>query len=341
MCCTDGSKQDRLCDSEFCSALATFQVPPSGSVLDAFKAHCGKPPYRSLHVGKRNEIQNRRQCPSCRLIAATISTTPALAAIIGSEDISIFYPQTAAEPFVSMLQICPHSTDERARDWRYGECILICPSKFSPGCSGRVIRDVPVDGFKIRRWLNLCDTLHDDLCKPSFKREEKSSMDLLRLIDVADLKIVTQPWSTTYFALSYVWGGVTQLCLLRSNREILEKTGSLEKVGPQLSRTVRDAIKFVRLIGGRYLWVDCLCLTNDDPEEMERGIKSMYKIYDSAYATIVAANGDSADSGLPRIRRGPPPVRPVEMIKPNLTMTSVTYLDECIPRSAWYKRGWT
>jgi len=262
--------------------------------------------------------------------------------MVGSKDVLVLIQGFTGD--TGMLQICVNDTDgvRKFLDWVRGECILICSKKYVPGSSGRLIQDVPVVPSKIRRWLDLCEAQHDEPCKRSVKLEVDSSLMGLRLIDVFDMRIVERPWSTKYFALSYVWGGVQQLCLLKSNRDVLAGKGALSQRISLISRTVRDAIEFVRLLGDRYLWVDCLCLTNDDQEELNKGINSMFKVYDEAYATIVAANGDSAEVGLPRVSKAEaPPKRPFETIKPGLSVIAVTYLDECLKRSAWYTRGWT
>ncbi len=63
-----------------------------------------------------------------------------------------------------------------------------------------------------------------------------------------------------------------------------------------------DAIKFTEMIGERYLWVDRLCIVQDDFEAKHAQIHNMGPIYANAYFTKVAALGTSADYGLRGIR---------------------------------------
>lgn len=47
----------------------------------------------------------------------------------------------------------------------------------------------------------------------------------------------------------------------------------------QLPMTIRNAVDVVRLIGERYLWVDTLCIVQDDAETLQVELNSMARIY--------------------------------------------------------------
>lgn len=66
----------------------------------------------------------------------------------------------------------------------------------------------------------------------------------------------------------------------------------------QIPETIRNAIEVVKLLGERYLWVDTLCISQDDKETKSREIDSMAAIYANAILTIVAAEGGNSDYGL-------------------------------------------
>lgn len=51
----------------------------------------------------------------------------------------------------------------------------------------------------------------------------------------------------------------------------------------------------------RYIWVDALCIVQDDNEDKMHEIQRMHEIYSQAELTIVAATGDGANSGLEAI----------------------------------------
>lgn len=66
----------------------------------------------------------------------------------------------------------------------------------------------------------------------------------------------------------------------------------------------RDAIRFTAALGERYLWVDALCLFQDDADSKHTMIKSMGHIYANSYITLVALLGSDASAGLPGVVEG-------------------------------------
>lgn len=80
-----------------------------------------------------------------------------------------------------------------------------------------------------------------------------------------------------------------------------------------ISRTVGDAIKVTPSLGYRYLWVDKYCIDQADPQDLQKQLLQMGRIYACADATIVASAGNDANFGLPGVsktlRFTPPPVK--------------------------------
>ena len=58
-------------------------------------------------------------------------------------------------------------------------------------------------------------------------------------------------------------------------------------------------MELVDQLGFKYLWVDALCIVQDDPDDQSQQIAKMATVYSSAFLTIVAASGDDANAGLP------------------------------------------
>ena len=67
-----------------------------------------------------------------------------------------------------------------------------------------------------------------------------------------------------YVALSYVWGSVPTVRLTSASLPLFIKPGGLLKAAWKLPRTVADAIMAVRKLKLHYLWVDSLCLVQND-----------------------------------------------------------------------------
>ena len=72
-------------------------------------------------------------------------------------------------------------------------------------------------------------------------------------------------------ALSCTWGNVVSCQLLTSNEKDLAEAGSLSKF--DLPKTIVDGIELTQLLGLRYLWVDALCIRQDDDSDKRYQIK--------------------------------------------------------------------
>jgi hypothetical protein len=136
--------------------------------------------------------------------------------------------------------------------------------------------------------------------------------DNLRLIDVRSRTIVKAPHpkGLYYLTLSYVWG--TEHMELESgmkpvvtNRADIRTTKSGEEATPLpqlLPKTIEDAISLTTSLGYRYLWVDALCIVQDDPSRVKkRYLDQMDAVYNCSALTIAAASGRHADCGIPGI----------------------------------------
>jgi len=106
-----------------------------------------------------------------------------------------------------------------------------------------------------------------------------------------------------YVTLSHCWGDPSKLFKAKKETN-LDRLLDPSKGGidcAELPANFVDAINVARRLGVRYIWIDALCITQDDGEFATEGMK-MHAIYRNASCTIAAA--DSADSlqGLFRTR---------------------------------------
>lgn len=80
----------------------------------------------------------------------------------------------------------------------------------------------------------------------------------------------------------------------------------------ELPRTITDAFEVCRKLGIRYLWVDSVCIVQDDPADKAAEMGKMASIFRNALVTICAASGASCKDGFLNERRpydctvGPP-----------------------------------
>ncbi|KAK5724400.1 hypothetical protein LTR15_004445 [Elasticomyces elasticus] len=150
-------------------------------------------------------------------------------------------------------------------------------------------------------WLHQCRTLHDhtNLYEVARTRLEKATgRHALRAVNTTTYAIESLPGNAQYAALSYVWGR-DRKTVAKIRRWITHatKTEPLSVLPP----TIRDAISLARRLGIMWLWVDQLCIDQQDPSEMEALIPVIKDIFSLAELTIVAASGEDANVGLPSV----------------------------------------
>ncbi len=131
-------------------------------------------------------------------------------------------------------------------------------------------------------------------------------MNLVRMVDVRHNCIrtfnVVNLTEIKFVALSYVWGGSKTLKLFKSNSRKLEGEGCLPIA--TLPQTMVDAIDVARELGVDFIWIDALCIVQDNPSDLQEQIGSVALIYRPAVFTIIAACGNDANAGLAGLRSG-------------------------------------
>ncbi|KAF8854543.1 HET-domain-containing protein, partial [Acephala macrosclerotiorum] len=169
-----------------------------------------------------------------------------------------------------------------------GENIGIGPSFY-----GRIVNRPRTNMDLAKSWLEECVNLHGSLCENPGKSNdyERTAPQDLRVIDVQYMCLVMLPPGSRYIALSYCWGSSNQhFTTTKSRIAELEKRKSLERIFSSLSGTIQDAIHCVRELGERFLWVDALCIIQDNDQEKEAQILQMDRVYESSLITIISAS---------------------------------------------------
>lgn len=65
-----------------------------------------------------------------------------------------------------------------------------------------------------------------------------------------------------------------------------------------IPQTFQDAIKVVRKLGIRYIWINSLCIIQNDADDWTRESALMYDVYSNAYLTLSAASAPDSRFGL-------------------------------------------
>jgi hypothetical protein len=105
--------------------------------------------------------------------------------------------------------------------------------------------------------------------------------------------------SIKYAALSYCWGGNQELKLTQDDKAGLRQGIKFES----LPSTLRDAVIVASTFEIPYLWIDALCIIQDDRSDMGRELAVMAQIYENASLTISASRASSVKEGFLQPRR--------------------------------------
>ncbi|KAK5231274.1 hypothetical protein LTR72_000455 [Exophiala xenobiotica] len=379
----DESTEDDFCNGPFCQLIKNFQVPAEERDLrrhftDLLIANGAQNIYGKggIVIGSKDEVlsRDRDRCPFCRFVrGAGGKFAPKLLTHPGRKGDDLFVVQVSA----------PRTDAERGKDeflWLRvlaagdpggqpigslmlpGEQVVLVTRTAEGGSrTGRVVAADGPDYARMKRWLDICDTspVHRGVCTGSSRSagtddaglkaqaEEKrraATLPRLRVVDVTEMRLVDISWQQRYVALSYVWGGANPPKLIKSQLVSYSAPGALEELVPSMPNTIQDLFTFTKNMGLRYLWFDSLCLVQDDPVDLLRGIMNMELVYESSYVTLIAADTASANTGIPGVGGALSRSRLTQdrqLLKPDLEIMRVHSVDRHLRRSRWNTRGWT
>jgi hypothetical protein len=186
-------------------------------------------------------------------------------------------------------------------------------------------------------------------CHPISMDSAENSI-LTNFVDVENLCLVQSTLDLSYAALSYVWGPLDSsqdpdLCCTTENLATMRTPGYFSRIENLLPATLTDAILFTKRMGVRYLWVDRLCIVQDDAASKHIQLNAMGSIYKSAVFTIIST-GDSVYSGLPGVL-----VSDGLHLRQHFTRSAFViedreiqarlYYPHCKTGNLWATRGWT
>lgn len=146
---------------------------------------------------------------------------------------------------------------------------------------------------KISSWLNDCQEHHD--CKTMLGVMPARLIEITGTSETISLRLreTEEVGRVPFAALSYCWGGEQPMKCLKSNIVSYGVVIPFEKQPP----TIKDAAKVCQGMELQYLWIDALCIIQDDSSDKTVEIAKMASIYGSATVTIVAARSSSATEG--------------------------------------------
>jgi hypothetical protein len=130
---------------------------------------------------------------------------------------------------------------------------------------GRLLDPQAVQPALIRKWLQrCCQKHHGDGCSSKTNSRFAEIAEHLLCIDVETQQLVRPIENSRYVALSYVWGKKPMTLLKKDQLVSWSSPGGLDSVIHGLPNVIKDAINLTAKIGVRFLWVDSLCIVQDD-----------------------------------------------------------------------------
>ncbi|KAH8779938.1 heterokaryon incompatibility protein-domain-containing protein [Diaporthe sp. PMI_573] len=143
-----------------------------------------------------------------------------------------------------------------------------------------------------KEWMQMCQT------HPHCSSEHDSVLPT-RVLDIGDRSVKAIPQSSEtyakveqYIALSHCWGNSPMIQTTSAN--IAERKRGIPF--SEIPKTFQEASSLARHLGIRYLWVDSLCIVQDDKLDWQRESAQMASIYAKAALTI-AANASQDSTG--------------------------------------------
>ncbi|KAE8446462.1 hypothetical protein EG329_011925 [Mollisiaceae sp. DMI_Dod_QoI] len=141
-------------------------------------------------------------------------------------------------------------------------------------------------------WVKTCIDTHE-VC-----RTKKATKSPTRLIEVYDggarLFFPPKEIFTPYLTLSHCWGTLDILKLKRNNIDALRNDIPLSS----LCKTFQQAIIVTKVLGFRYIWIDSLCIIQDDEEDWLRESATMADVYGNGAVNIAATHAHDGSVGL-------------------------------------------
>lgn len=144
-----------------------------------------------------------------------------------------------------------------------------------------------------KKWIEDCQTSHPRCplsmgFKPPTRLVDISS-DNIRLCTTRE-RGIHPPYAT----LSHCWGTVSFFTLTQSNH-----TSLLQGIPFQnLTKTFQDAIAVSRRLGFFFIWIDSLCIIQDDEDDWRRESALMSQVYGNAVVNIAASKAENGSFGL-------------------------------------------
>ncbi|CAG9941488.1 unnamed protein product [Clonostachys rosea f. rosea IK726] len=145
----------------------------------------------------------------------------------------------------------------------------------------------------VKTWLSDCDENHKKQCssrKPQDGPGRLIQTDPVRLVETASLESLPQ-----YATLTYCWGKAPFFKLTQDTYAEFLAGVSLDR----LPQTFQDAIIVARRLGLSHIWIDALCIIQEEPDKADWLKESgrMRSVYGGSHVTLAASSATDVSQG--------------------------------------------
>lgn len=203
----------------------------------------------------------------------------------------------------------------------------------------------------IQRCISTCGHSHDanEAFLPSRLIDVRG--ETLRVVKSAEIGLSCQS-DQRYLALSYCWGGMSQLTFDTSTEAWLSSGFSFDDLTPVQA----DTVSVAKALSISYIWIDALCIRQGDKDDWDHESSLMDKVYANSFVTVCAVSSGNCQQGYLRRDGARIPVGKTSSDIEDAT-TSPSFFIQALPivskgtpdhpltyeleSSAWIRRAWT
>lgn len=318
---------------------------------------------KGIPVGYSDEIYARASCPFCRLLVEIGDNNVSgdardvefwwIVTLKGHEVLS-----TVAEPLYDIRFFDNHPGNLQSEEAVYLSIVRVITAPPGYGFDYRTIfKELSYIGLmeidegvssksftlrntgdaeeltrRIRDWLLRC-AKHQKCLTEETRRT--AHPDGFCLLDITALEVVDSFGHEPYIALSYACSQVDEFEIKQDGSYVLEA----------LPKVLQDVIGLVKGLGLgiNHIWMDRLCVPQDNLDQKIANINAMGDIYGAAFATVIFAvpSRRYLEHGIPGLSAPRPPYQRIEKVGNLKLATTYPSLDMAIATSQWNKRAWT
>jgi hypothetical protein len=149
----------------------------------------------------------------------------------------------------------------------------------------------------IRKWLHTCMSNHDRCARTDIVRTS-ANLDEIRFLRIHNNHVVLTDSviPDRYACLSHCWGSGKNI--FKTTRANIQEHKDEGITLSRLPKTFQDTIQVCQELEINYVWIDSLCIIQDDPLDWEKQAHRMADVYQNALVTIAALKANDPVEGL-------------------------------------------